>query len=70
MSNTVTVRLSKELASWLRSAARRRGVPQSRIIRDHLEKARAEAPDQAFMRLAGSVDGPRNLSQRKGFRRS
>ncbi|MBV8063565.1 MAG: ribbon-helix-helix protein, CopG family [Nevskia sp.] len=69
MSNIVTVRLPKELASWLRATARRRGVPQSSIVRDHLEKARAASPDQAFMTLAGCVEGPKNLSQRKGFRR-
>ena len=70
MSNTVTVRLPKDLASWLRATARQRGVPQSRIIRDHLEKAREDAPQQAFMALAGCVRGPKDLSQRKGFKRS
>lgn len=69
MSQTITIRLTKELASWLETTARRRGVPQSRIVRDQLEKARAASASQAFMELAGCVRGPRDLSQRKGFTR-
>jgi len=69
MSLTVTVRLPKDLALWLKSTALRRGVSQSRIIRDHLESARAKAPNQAFMQLAGAIRGPKNLSSRKGFTR-
>ena len=64
MSHTVTVRLTKELAGWLEVTARRRGVSQGKIIRDHLENARAHAADQAFMQLAGSVAGPRIRLQR------
>ena len=71
MSNTVTVRLPESLAKWLRDISRRRGVPQSQIIKDNLEKARDAEPDKAFMRLAGSIKGlPRDLSQRKGYSRS
>jgi len=33
-----------------------------------LEKARKEST-QPFLRLAGAVDGPSNLSTRKGFSR-
>jgi hypothetical protein len=69
MSNTVTVRLPEDLAAWLRENARRRGISQSQIIKDHLEKARSGAPSRAFMSLAGTVDGPKDLSQRKGFKR-
>jgi predicted transcriptional regulator len=71
MSHTVTVRLPEELANWLRDLARRRGLSQSQIIKDQLEKARQGAPDRPFMKLAGSVRGlPGNLSQRKGYSRS
>jgi predicted transcriptional regulator len=69
MSQTITVRLTKELAAWLQHVAARTGVSQGRIIRDQLEKARAAQPRQSFMRLAGSVRGPRDLSSRKGFSR-
>jgi hypothetical protein len=41
-------------------------MPRSRIVRTELEKARKSAK-QPFLRLAGIVDGPRDLSTRKGF---
>jgi predicted DNA-binding protein len=66
MSHTITVRLTKEIAAWLEESAARTGRPQSRIIREQLEKARAEQ-GQAFLKLAGSVSGARDLSSRKGF---
>ena len=70
MSHTITVRLSKELAAWLEQVSAKTGVPQGKIIRDQLEKAKAGGAGQPFMRLAGSVRGPRDLSSRKGFSRS
>jgi predicted transcriptional regulator len=69
MGHTITVRLPKELAAWLERLAAETGVPQGRLIREQLEKARASQPSRAFMRLAGSVRGPRDLSSRKGFAR-
>ena len=69
MGNTITVRLGQELAEWLEESARRAGVPQGRIVRDQLEKARAASQGQAFLRLAGKLRGPRDLSSRKGFSR-
>jgi hypothetical protein len=70
MGNTITVRLTKELAEWLEGAARTTGRPQGSIVRDQLEKARA-GDKQVFLRLAGAISGgPRNLSSRKGFSRT
>jgi predicted DNA-binding protein len=69
MSQTITIRLTKELAAWLEQASKRSGVPRGRIIREHLEKARENGTEPSFMRLAGSVRGARNLSARKGFSR-
>jgi hypothetical protein len=66
MSNTITVRLPKDLAEWLDDAARRTGLPKGRIIRTELERARASA-DRPFLRLAGAIVGPSDLSMRKGF---
>ena len=68
MSHTITIRLTKELAEWLEGAAQTTGRPQSRIVREQLEKARA-GDHAAFLRLAGVVSGPKNLSSRKGFSR-
>jgi predicted transcriptional regulator len=68
MSNTLTVRLPPELAEWLEQTARRTGVTRGRIVRLELERARKSAA-QSFLSLAGAVDGPRDLSTRKGFSR-
>jgi hypothetical protein len=70
MGHTITVRLDRELAEWLEREARRTGVAQGKIVREQLEKARASAASQPFMRLAGIVrGGPRDVSTRKGFSR-
>jgi hypothetical protein len=66
MSNTITVRLPEDLAGWLEAASKKAGVPRGRIIREKLEIARRQG-DQPFLHLAGSVDGARDLSARKGF---
>jgi predicted transcriptional regulator len=70
MSHTITIRLDTDLARWLEETAARTGVSQGKIIRDQLERARANARTQSFMRLAGIVRGPKDLSTRKGFSRS
>jgi len=70
MGLTLTIRLSKELAAWLETTAAKSGVSQGKLVRDQLEKARANSGAQAFMRLAGTVRGPKDLSARKGFSRS
>lgn len=67
MGQTITVRLTKELADWLEETAAKTGVSQGRIVRDQLARAKAAAAGQAFMRLAGAVRGPKDLSARKGF---
>jgi predicted transcriptional regulator len=68
MSNTITVRVPEDLAEWLNDAARRTGVSKGRIVREQLEKARV-SPRRPFLRLAGTVAGPADLSTRKGFSR-
>ena len=69
MRNTITVRLDEELAAWLEETAARSGVSQGKLIREELERARARGRGQGFMRLAGRVRGPKDLSSRKGFSR-
>jgi predicted DNA-binding protein len=63
------VRLTVEQAEWLRETAARAGVPQSRIVREQLERAMAGA-ERRFLALAGTAKGPRDLSHRRGFSRS
>jgi predicted DNA-binding protein len=69
MGHTTTVRLTKELADWLEELSSRTGLSQSQIIREQLERARANARNRSYMRLAGAVRGARDLSSRKGFSR-
>jgi Ribbon-helix-helix protein, copG family len=70
MNHTISIRVSEELAAWLEDTAAKTGVSQGKIVREQLERARAAAANQGFMRLAGSVKGPKNLSSRKGFSRA
>jgi predicted DNA-binding protein len=69
MGNTVTVRLPPELAQWLAETSRTTGVPASRIIREQLARAREEQEKRPFLKLAGKLNGPPDLSSRKGFAR-
>lgn len=69
MSRTITVRLTEELAAWLSERSRKTGEPAGRVIRHQLERARAEGGKQRFLRHAGKVEGPSDLSSRKGFTR-
>ena len=71
MSLTLTIRITDDLAQWLKQVARRTGIPAGRIVREQLERAKSESSDndQAFMSLAGAVDGPADISRRKGFSR-
>ena len=69
MSKTLTLRLPPDLAKWLAEAAREGGTSRGRLIRTQLERARESSASQPFMRLAGVVRGPHDLSSRKGFSR-
>ena len=69
MGQTLTIRLDRELAAWLENEAERTGMSQGKIVRTELERARKTRGARSFMRLAGSVRGPDDLSGRKGFSR-
>jgi hypothetical protein len=70
MSHTLTIRLTADQARWLEETRRKTGLSQGQIVRQQLDKARCSADSQPFMALAGAIDGPKNLSKRKGFARS
>ena len=70
MSQTITIRLTAELAEWLQERRRETGLPVSRIVRHQLERAKSESGDKPFLRHAGKITGPTDLSSRKGFARS
>ena len=69
MSHTLTIRLTEELLAWLRALSRRTGVPVGRLVRQRLEEMKAEDGGQKFLRHAGALTGPPDLSSRKGFSR-
>ena len=69
MSNTITVRLSEDLAKWLSEVSRETGIPVGRIVRAELKRAKEQQGKQPFLRHAGEIDGPPDLSSRKGYRR-
>ncbi len=70
MSNTITVRLQSDLAGWLEETARISGAPKGRIVREQLEAAREKSKmSPKFARLVGCMEGPKNLSARKGYSR-
>ena len=70
MGQTLTVRLTRQLAEWLERTAAGTGQSQGQIVREQLERARAAGRGRPFMRLAGTVRGAKDLSARKGFSRS
>ena len=67
MGHTITVRVTPELAAWLKETSARTGVPQGAIVRKQLERARRDSDTPTFMELAGAVRGARDLSARRGF---
>ena len=68
MSNTITIRLPKELAAWLEDESRLTGLPKGRIVREQLELSRTRKARQPFLDLAGSVEGTPHLSSKGGFK--
>jgi hypothetical protein len=69
VSTTITIRLPDELDQWLESESRKTGIPKGRIVRQHLEASRTRKARQPFLDLAGSIEGKRDLSQKRGFQR-
>jgi len=70
MSNTLTVRLPKELLDRLRLVAERTGLPVGRVVRQSLEVTLEKHADPPWMKYAGTLKGgPPDLSSRKGFSR-
>lgn len=69
MSKTLSIRLPEELALWIEEQARLTGRSRGTLVREALERARSTG-DKPFMKWAGTVEGPSDLSQRRGFSRS
>ena len=70
MSTTLSVRLPEALARWVEENAKATGRSQGSLVKEALERVRRDEAAKPFLALAGSIDGPKNLSRRKGFARS
>lgn len=70
MSTTLSVRLPEALARWVEENAKVTGRSQGSLVKEALERVRRDEAAKPFLALAGSIDGPKNLSRRKGFARS
>jgi len=66
MSHTISVRLPEETARRLDARAKEMGRSRSAVVKEVLERS-LEGEPKSFMKLAGSVEGPKHLSGRKGF---
>lgn len=66
MSHTISVRLPEETSQRLQEHAKQSGRSRSAIVKEALEQSFRSEP-KPFMELAGSLEGARDLSQRKGF---
>jgi len=69
MGSTITIRLPQHLVDWLKATSRKTGIPVGRFVREELERAKRENGTKSYMRFSGSIDGPPDLSSRKGFSR-
>lgn len=67
MSNTLSIRLPKELAQWVEETAQHTGLSRGEVVRQQLEKARSTSTNKPWMTLSGAARGPRDLSSREGF---
>jgi predicted DNA-binding protein len=70
MSNTLTIRLPKELLERLRHISEKSGLPVGRLIRESLQATLPKNENNPLLKFAGVIKGgPRNLSSRRGFSR-
>jgi predicted transcriptional regulator len=69
---TLSIRLTADEARSLEALARRTGRSKSEIVREAFRQSRSAKSDsrkQAALALAGTLSGPRDLSEREGFGR-
>lgn len=71
MSESLTVRLSRDLADALRDEARQSGVPKGEIVRQALSaRLQQTSAGSTIARYAGVMRGPSDLSTNKTYRRA
>jgi predicted transcriptional regulator len=67
MSTTLSIRLPDDLADWIKSTAENTNQTQGEVVRQELEKARQTSTEKPWMKFAGAVSGPKDLSMHEGF---
>ena len=71
MGDTLTIRLSDELAKALRRAAREAGIPRGELVRRAIaERLRRSESPSVMSRHFGTMRGPADLSTNKAYRRA
>jgi hypothetical protein len=71
MGDTLTIRLSDELADALRREARQAGIPRGELVRQAIvEKLEKREALPVMSRYFGSMRGPADLSTNKAYRRA
>ena len=71
MGDTLTIRLSDELAKALRRAAREAGIPRGELVRRAIaERLRRSESPSVMSRHFGTMRGPADLSTNRAYRRS
>lgn len=71
MSTTLTVRLPDDSLEWIRRRSKETALAKGRLVKEAIDIVREQHEEKKpSLELAGSLDGPRNLSQRKGFSKS
>ena len=67
--NTLTVELTEDLEGWLNDRAAKTGLTHEQIVQAQLEEARLASLEKPWMKYVGCIEGPPDLSQRKGYSR-
>ena len=71
MRDTLTVRVSEELADALKRESRQFGIPKGEIVRQAITaRLRHTSSDSVMSRHFGVMRGPSDLSTNKAYRRA
>ena len=70
MRETLTIRLTDELAEALRREARESGIPRGELVRHAVAARLRKSSPSVMARYFGAMRGPSDLSTNKAYRRS
>jgi len=70
MRETLTIRLSEEMAEALRREARESGIPRGELVRQAVAARLRRSSPSVMAHYFGTMRGPSDLSTNKAYRRS